>query len=111
MHLQRGTRNWGESVRTGQPGLSGGVIFFDPSPTANLVGVKEGHPDIWRVLFLFVLVQARQSQENNTMETDLQYVATVVAEEKIRGSRREQIKLTRSIRVSDIINTLAKLFR
>jgi len=45
------------------------------------------------------------------METDLQYVATVVAEEKIRGSRREQIKLTRSIRVSDIINTLAKLFR
>ena len=45
------------------------------------------------------------------METDLYYVATVVAEEKIRDSRREQIKLTSAIRVSDIVNALAKLFR
>lgn len=45
------------------------------------------------------------------METDLHYVATVVAEEKIRDSRREQIKLTRSIRLSDIVNSLVKLFR
>ena len=45
------------------------------------------------------------------METDLQYVATVVAEEKIRDRRREQIKLTRSIRLSDIVNSLVKLFR
>ena len=45
------------------------------------------------------------------METDLQYVATVVAEEKIRDSRREQIKLTGTIRVSNIVRSLAKLFR
>jgi hypothetical protein len=45
------------------------------------------------------------------METDLQYVATVIAKEKIRDSRREQVKLTGAIRVSDIVTTLAKLFR
>ncbi len=45
------------------------------------------------------------------METDLQYVAMVVAEEKIRDSRREQIKLTRSIKVANIVRSLAELFR
>jgi len=45
------------------------------------------------------------------METDLHYVATVVAEEKIRDSRRERIKLTNSVWVSNIANSLAKLFR
>ncbi len=45
------------------------------------------------------------------METDLQYLATVVAAEKIRDSRREQVKLTGAIRASDIVNALAKLFR
>ena len=45
------------------------------------------------------------------METDLQYVARVVAEEKIRDSRREQIKLTRSIKVANVVNSLVKLFR
>ena len=45
------------------------------------------------------------------METDLHYVATVVAEEKIRDSRRERIRLTRSIRLPNIVNSLAKLFR
>lgn len=47
------------------------------------------------------------------METDFQlrYAAVIIAEEKIRDGRREQIKLTRSIRVSDIVNSLAKLFR
>ena len=47
------------------------------------------------------------------METDFQsrYAAVTIAEEKIQDGRREQIKLTRSIRVSDIVNSLAKLFR
>ena len=47
------------------------------------------------------------------METDIQsrYIATVVAEEKTQDHRREQIKLTRTIKVSNIIHSLTKLFR
>ncbi|MCJ7548208.1 MAG: hypothetical protein MUQ30_00815 [Anaerolineae bacterium] len=46
------------------------------------------------------------------METDFQsrYAAVIIAEEKIRDHSREQIKLTRSIKVSDIIQSLLKLF-
>lgn len=46
------------------------------------------------------------------MEIDIQprYVAKIVAEEKIRDHSREQIKLTRSPRVANILHSLAKLF-
>jgi hypothetical protein len=57
-------------------------------------------------------VKQNQMQESKTMEIDIQsrYVATVVAAERTSDHRREQIKLTRTLKVSNILHSIARLF-
>ncbi len=47
------------------------------------------------------------------METDFQslYIAPVVAEERIRSARHEQVKLEPTLKISDLLVGIVKLFR